>query len=273
MSGSSDSKYRVHLVWCLAFLAACATGFCAYKITLERAESAVKGSIREANHAVAAATAKAEEYASNLASFLAVSAERFKTGKITETFRAEIPVFEAAGIGRLDLGTAKASETFSRSDTRKIVWEWIYLGTTVSKIRVPVTYRYHVDLGGEWKVAVSGRACAVRAPALQPSLPVAIHTDGMMKESSSGWSRFDASQQLEELEKTLTPRLNAYASDREHLALVREQARLTVAKFIRAWLLRENQWATDKLSAIVVIFADEKTQPDDVTPTLSFEGK
>jgi hypothetical protein len=268
MTDLPRSNVRVHVVWCFAFITACVTGFLAYKMTLDKAEEAMKG----ARNAVAAATAKAEDYARNLASFVEVAAEKFRTGQITETFRAEIPVFKAAGIGRLDVGTADAIETFYRSDTREIVWDLVYLGTTVSTIRVPVTYRYHVDLGGNWKLSVKDRICVVNAPALQPSLPVAIHTDGMTKESSSGWSRFDATQQLDDLEKTITPKLDEYASTPEHISLVRDQARLTVAKFIRAWLLREDQWRDDKITSVVVFFENEELNNGSILkPTLTYE--
>jgi len=273
MPDPSHSNARVHLVWCIAFITAVAAGCYVYKLTLDRAEKTVSATVTEAEKAVSAATAKAEAYARKLAATTEATAAKFKTGTITETFRAEIPVFEAAGIGRLDVGTANATETFSRSDTRKIGRDWLYMGTTVSTIHVPVTYRYHIDLGGKWDVSVADRTCRVCAPALEPSLPVAIRTEGMMKESTAGWSRFDSSQQLDALERTITPKLNEYARTPERVALAREQARLTVAKFIRAWLLREDQWRDDKITSVVVVFADENAKTDGEKPTLRIEQK
>ncbi|MFA6546575.1 MAG: hypothetical protein WCS99_19320, partial [Limisphaerales bacterium] len=100
--------------------------------------------------------------------------------------------------------------------------------------------------------------CIVRAPAIRPSLPPAIHTDQMRKRSEAGWARFDAGEQMAELERSLTPRLTRHAADPRRLALVREECRKTVAEFVRDWLLREDHWRKDRFDSIKVVFADEQ---------------
>lgn len=146
----------------------------------------------------------------------------------------------------------------------------IYLGKTVSEISVPVTYRYHLVLRDPWRLEVSGSTCIVHAPAMRPSLPPAIHTDQMQKRSEAGWARFDAREQMAELERSLTPRLTRTAGDPRRLALVRDECRKTVAEFVRDWLLREDHWRHDRFTAIRVVFADEREpKPELAPPTIS----
>jgi hypothetical protein len=199
-------------------------------------------------------------------------AAKFASGTITRTFVAAIPEITSAGAGRLELATARQVETFRAEDSLSVFWDKLYLGTTLSEIRVPVTYRYHLELSDPWRLDVSGQTCLVIAPPIRPSLPPAIHTDQMEKRSEAGWARFNAQQQLDNLEKGITPTLTQYARDRRHLALAREQCRQTVAEFVRTWLLKEDQWRTDRFRTIKVVFADEQlADPARQPPTLRLE--
>jgi len=129
-----------------------------------------------------------------------------------------------------------------------------------------------VRLADPWRLDVSGQTCIVLAPGIRPSLPPAIHTDKLEKNSDAGWGRFNAREQMAELEKSITPTLSGYASDPKHLALVREQCRQTVAEFVKTWLLKEDQWRTDRFHTIKVIFSDETDAiPDRVEPTLQLK--
>jgi hypothetical protein len=196
-------------------------------------------------------------------------AAKFASGTITRTFVAAIPEITPAGMGNLELATARQVESFHAEDSRSIFWDRLYLGTTVSEIRVPVTYRYHLRLAEAWKLEVSGAVCVVVAPPIRPSLPPAIDTARMEKRSEAGWARFNAQQQLDELEASITPTLIQYAADPRHVALVREQCRQTVAEFVRTWLLHEEQWRRDRFHTIKVVFADENVaDPAQVPPTL-----
>jgi len=185
-------------------------------------------------------------------------ADRFRTGNITTAFLASIPELTSTGSGNLEVATASATETFTRSDERRILWDWVSLGQTITEIRADVTYRYYVSFNDHWDIGISNHTCIVKVPALRPSLPPAIHTDTMEKRTERGWLRFDADQQMAELEKAITPTLVQYASNPKHLNLVRETARKTVAEFVRRWLLKEDHWRSDRLSAIIVVFADEE---------------
>ncbi|KAF0181693.1 MAG: hypothetical protein FD161_366 [Limisphaerales bacterium] len=195
-------------------------------------------------------------------------AAKFRQQTITETFLSALPTLARTPGGALELATATATETLARADEKTIAWDMIYLGKTVSEISVPVTYRYHLVLRDPWKLEVSGNTCIVHAPAIRPSLPPAIHTDQMRKHSEAGWARFDAREQMAELERSLTPRLTRNAGDPRRLALVREECRKTVAEFVRDWLLRENHWRKDRFTAIQVVFVDEPQEKSPPPVTL-----
>lgn len=182
------------------------------------------------------------------------------SGNVTERFLADIPLVTAVSGGRLEVAIATSVETLTRVDERHALWDLLPLGSTTVEIRVPVTYRYHVRLEEPWSITVEGGLCRVRAPALRPSLPPAIHTDRIERRVQADWLRFDAAEQLAALERTLTPRLSTLAADPRHLALAREPSRLAVARFARAWLLGRDAWGTDRVLAISVTFADERLE-------------
>jgi hypothetical protein len=184
-------------------------------------------------------------------------ARNFKTGTITQTFRESIPKIASTQGDVLELAVSQSDETFKRSDEKWIGWDYIYLGTTVVEIRVPVTFRYHLRLSDTWRLAARDHVCVVLAPPIRPSLPPAIHTELMEKRAESGWARFDKNDKLDDLERSLTTLLKQRAMDAAHLRLAREACRQSVAEFVKRWLLREEHWRTDRFSAIVVVFPDE----------------
>ncbi len=184
-------------------------------------------------------------------------AAAFRSGTITNTFISAIPNFAPDSGARLELAAFEAVETMRTTDELRIAWDLIPLGTTVSEIRVPVTYRYHLRLDEPWRLEVDGQSCLVHAPRIRPTLPPAIHTDRLEKFSDSGWLRFNEDEQMEELEHGITPLLSVRASDPTHLEMVREICRREVAVFVRSWLLLEDHWRADGFRSVTVVFADE----------------
>jgi hypothetical protein len=196
-------------------------------------------------------------------------AAAFKTGTITTTFTAAVPSLAPDSAMRLELASYETVETFTRSDELRVAWDLIPLGTTFSEIRVPVTYRYHLRLDEPWLLEVDEQSCVVHAPPIRPTLPPAIDTYGMEKYSSSGWLRFDEDEQMDTLERGITAGLSARAGDDVHIEMIRQHCRLRVAEFVRAWLLREDHWRSDRFRSVTVVFADEtEAEPSVVPPTL-----
>ncbi len=198
-------------------------------------------------------------------------AGRFSTGTITTTFVSAIPRLAPDGGALLELAAFEATEILSETDDRRTFFDMVPLGATVSEIRVPVTYRYHLRLDEEWRLDVSDGVCIVHAPPIRPTLPPAIHTDRMEKRSESAWLRFDEDEQMEALEKSLTPTLSERAADPDHLQLVREPCRRRVAEFVQSWLLLEDQWGPDRFTHVEVFFADEEPLPAALPPVVELD--
>lgn len=200
-------------------------------------------------------------------------AERFRTGTITTTFVAAIPHLAQDDAVRLELAAYEAVETFNRSDELRIAFDYISLGTTVTEIRVPVTYRYHLRLDEPWRLEVHEQSCVVYAPPIRATLPPAIHTGGMEKRSARGWMRFNETEQMEDLERSITTTLSIRATNPAHLELVRERCRLRVAEFVRSWLLMEDHWHVDRFRSVTVVFTEETaSDPTLLPPTLVVPG-
>ena len=170
-------------------------------------------------------------------------ARNFATGNITHTFRESIPQVTSTHGDILELAVYRCDETFKRTDEKWTGWGWVYLGTTIAEIRVPVSFRYHLRLSDSWRLAARDQTCLVLAPPIRPSLPPAIHTSDMERRAESGWARFDKNDQLDALERSMTPSLDQRAGDPAHLQLVREACRHSVAGFVRKWLMRRGSGA------------------------------
>tara|TARA_B100001250_G_C19682372_1_gene736430 strand:+ start:229 stop:1014 length:786 start_codon:yes stop_codon:yes gene_type:complete len=198
--------------------------------------------------------------AAGIVDSLSVAAEKFRRGTITETFTASIPEFKNERGGLLELAKVTATETFKSQDKLKYDFKWFELsaGTTTTEIRVPVTYRYHLRMRDPWRLDVANGVCVVYAPDIRPSQPPALHTDKMEKSSDEGWARFNAAEQMGDLEKAITPTIRKYASGDVRIESVRENCRKTVEEFVESWLLREGQWGEGRFGIVKVYFPGEE---------------
>lgn len=244
--GSAAAQILLQCRWPLSLFGLAVIVAIVGLIAWNQSQSAMRDAVGQAAQAVNAASDSAIAFA-----------EKFRSGTITKTFLASLPKIENSGSGRLELAVLQSTETFRSEDNLRIGWNYVSLGTTVAEISVPVTYRYHLRLGESWRLEVSNQTCLVTAPPIRPALPPSIDTGQMIKSSRNGWARFNAGEQLEAMEKSLTTKLSQYAGEEERIALVREPARKTVVAFVRNWLLREDQWRQDRFHRIEVRFADE----------------
>jgi hypothetical protein len=203
---------------------------------------------------------------------LAWMGETLVTQDINVVFRQSVTEIVSTKGDILEVATMQTDETVTNYDMKTLLDRTVYLGTTISEIRVPVVYRYHIKLSDDWKMRVDeGGQCIVHAPALRPSLPPAIRTEGMEKKSEAGWFRFNAAENLAALEKNLTPTLEKRAGNRSHLNLVRESSRKSVAEFVKNWLLQQTFTPASKVKSITVIFPDEipaEGEPRPFPPTV-----
>ena len=207
-----------------------------------------------------AAGERVAEVPGNLARDLGAAARNFFRGDVTRQFVSSIPASEELGAGRLEVAVAKTTETISRRDEQYAFWDLLPLGSTEVEIRVPVTWRWYLPLDDGWSATIEGPILTVVAPVPRPSLPPAIHTDGMERRAEADWLRFDAAERLSELESQLTPLLSTRAGDPAHRELAREPARKVVQKFARLWLFGQGADG-QSIRAVVVRFADETAAP------------
>jgi len=194
--------------------------------------------------------------------------------QVTLSFRESVTQIASTHGDILETATLETDETVTKYDLKTALSDFIYLGTTTSEIRTPVVYRYHIRLSDDWHLRVEGARCIVHAPALRPSLPPAVRTERMEKKSEAGWLRFNAAENLAALEKDLTPMLEKRAGNKNHIDLVREASRKSVAEFVKKWLLQSQLGKEAPVSAIVVVFPDEVAglkDPMTLPPTLTVE--
>ena len=185
-------------------------------------------------------------------------AKVFSPGEVVETFTTWQEAKATGNAGNiLEVATAVATETFSRQSHVELFGKKMPLGTTISEISVPATYRYHIDLRGDWQMTVSGQRLVVLAPSIQPSLPVAFDSAGMRKRSQAGWARWNADENLAELESSISAELATRAGAEDVLAKGREESRASVARFLQDWLLNRQAWSAGKFTEIVVLFPEE----------------
>jgi hypothetical protein len=175
-----------------------------------------------------------------------------------------LPVVMRSAGGLLEISTVTVHERFKRTDTKEF-WG-IPLGTTVSIIQVPVTYRYHIEMAKEWPIHIDGKTAVVRAGEVKPSLPVAFDTATMEKYTQSGWARFNKDENLALLEKSITPELKTRAAIPAIRQLAVDAGRQTVREFVTTWLLKEQGWKRDADHKVVVLFPGEQPTRGGVNP-------
>lgn len=151
---------------------------------------------------------------------------------------ADVPVVIRTQGGLLEVAAVKATERFSRSDSREF-WG-LPLGTTVSHIQAPAYYRYQIPLAKDWQAVLQGnQRLVVQAPALQPSLPVALDMAQLQSYTQNGWGRMNREENLAALQLSIGPELARRAVSGVYLEMAREPARKTIEEFVRQWVLQE----------------------------------
>lgn len=199
----------------------------------------------------------------------------FTPDEVVETFEEWREMSATATDGNiLEIATAEATEKFSRKTNLEMFGKTLPLGTTVSEITVPATYRFHIDLNDDWFLTADGSKLIVLAPRVRPSLPVAFDTGGVEKKTQSGWARWDGGDNLEELERTITSKLEERSGQPEVIGKIRGEGRIAVAKFVKSWLLEKEAWGDQKFTEIVVVFEGEEGKALTAAPaTLKLDQK
>lgn len=177
-----------------------------------------------------------------------------ETGPVSIVAQDEPVVMRTKG-GLLEVSTVTATESFEQATAFSALG--IDLGKTTARIRVPATYRYHVELAPEWRFIRKDKTFVAIAPAVKPSLPVAIDTAKLEGESFGKWSILTGDTQVAALQKSITATLGQRASAQKYIDLQREHARKTLTEFVQKWVLSQDKWKADNGYSVRVFFADE----------------
>src|SRR4030095_11753539 len=108
--------------------------------------------------------------------------------------------------GRLEVATVTGPQAFKLDAPPKSLLG-VDVVKTVSHIQANVVYRYHIEMAKEWPIKVRGSTAIVEAAEIKPTLPVAFDSATMEKQTKSGWARFDKDENLDQLERSLSPQL------------------------------------------------------------------
>lgn len=135
--------------------------------------------------------------------------------------------------GKQSLYVAKLQqvEILERKSTAKALW--FDLPDIILKVQVPVEYNYYISFSSEWKFEVQENILVVTVPDMTTSRP-AVDLAQLEFSVKKGSLLRGESAPLKRLEKDLPGIL----VDRSlaHRELVREQARESVAAFIKNWI-------------------------------------
>ncbi|WLI87837.1 hypothetical protein Q4S45_13935 [Massilia sp. R2A-15] len=177
---------------------------------------------------------------------------------ILQVTAANEPVVMRTKGGLLEVSSIKVQERFDASEIHSFFGA--NLGKTATRIRVPVVYRYHIELAPEWTIHLADKKFVVIAPAVKPSLPVAVDTTGIEKESFGVWSVLTGTTLLDKLERSISPALASRAVSINYVQLQRAASRQTVKEFVAKWLVTQDRWKTASEYPIQVYFSDEPIQ-------------
>jgi len=168
------------------------------------------------------------------------------------------PVVMHTNGGLLEVATINATERFDNTTTHTLLGQEV--GNTFAHIRVPVTYRYGIELAPEWRFMLRDKTFVVVAPQIRPSLPVAIDTSKLERESHGVWSLVTGTDAVDQLQKKITPTLAEYAASKKYIDLQKDTARITVTEFVSKWVMSNEKWASAKDYRVKVFFGDEPIQ-------------
>lgn len=135
--------------------------------------------------------------------------------------------------GKQSLYVAKLQQQETIERTSYATLLWFQLPPMIVKVDVPVEYNYFVNLSGGWRFRVDGDTLVVSIPELGSSTPAVDIANLKMTIAEGGLLR-NETKALEKMTKELPGLLIDRAiANRE---VVREEARKSVEKFVRAWI-------------------------------------
>lgn len=164
-----------------------------------------------------------------------------------------VPVIMDTDGGNLEVATVTLTNAFELRDPKNLLG--LNLGETFSQIKVKVTYRYFIQMAKEWPMTLENGVLTVRAGEIKAQMPVAFDTSTMEKHTQNGWARFNKNENLDKLERSISPQLEKNAAG--YQKLVTEAARKSVSRFVTTWLLKHYSQADGSIPRVQVFFPQE----------------
>lgn len=166
-----------------------------------------------------------------------------KVQKIETEAAVSLPEFIPTNGGRLEISTVAVTQAFRSKDGKEFYG--IDLGTTISDIRVKVLYRYYIALEKQWPIKISQdrKFVTVNTTAVLPTLPVSFDTRTVEKSTENGWARFNKDDNLKQLERSITPKLEVGAH--KLIPLAANAGRSVVEGFVKTWILQNSNLSKD----------------------------
>jgi hypothetical protein len=176
-------------------------------------------------------------------------------GEVRSGMGTEILIMRTPG-GLLEVSSMRMTEQFDKRFVYEVLG--LQVGETVAHVRVPATYRYHIELAPLWKIERTDEVFRVVTPPVKPSLPVAVDLARLEQDEGGTWLLlpFNADADREALLREITGKLAQKAASPAYLALQREDARKTVTEFVEKWLVTQEPWKSAKQPRIEIVFSD-----------------
>lgn len=189
-------------------------------------------------------------------------AREFQPEYVNETFiEWSQPTVQGNEGNILEIATVTSTESFASQTYYTAFGKQVPGSKIISKITVPATYRYHINLSKDWHLVPRDQRIYIVAPDIRPTLPIAFDTGSMKKEVEGSWMRINEQADLDALQSTLTTELALRAADPKTVEQISDEARLSVAKFAKAWLLSRDHWRKDRFNEIIILFDREVEDP------------
>lgn len=181
--------------------------------------------------------------------------KNFSSGVVENEFHSYI--LKVEGLNRLQVASLKSTDTFSKKDSKSILWDLVVLPDVVVELKAPVEYTYFIDLKEKWefKWEAKDSSILVIAPLIQSGTPAVDVSKMEIFEKRGSFFR-DVDEVKEKLRSELSSKLK-YVAD-EKIPLISETARIETMHFIKNWFI--NYYFNDsefKPKNLVVYFSDE----------------
>jgi hypothetical protein len=170
----------------------------------------------------------------------------------------DFPVVLRIKGGMLEVAYVSGTRAFPKSEDPVILGQSIPYCREKASWTVPYKITYRIKLGERWPLRYHNGTLFARVPELDPSLPVAINTERLVKgPEESCWFVPDMGTRDRAL-KSISPQLANIAKSPKTQAFAREEARKTVVEFLRTWAFNQKDYADLPADVrVVVIFPGE----------------